>query len=334
MYEQISTGILRAGQALPTERALTETYHVSRQTVRNALKRLHEDNLIYSVQGSGTFVKSDRDNAPVHRRIIVMMTYLSEYIFPSMLQGINQVAFEKGYAVEIKVTNNSVSTERDILLQISENPIDGIIAEGTKAALPNPNTHLYRKLSEKGIPIIFINSIYPNLNSDRILSVTTADYDGGRLLAEELIRKGHRSIGCIFKSDDAQGIQRYFGFISALAASSVNYNDHYFIWYTSETKNTLQMTLTYSTILTDCSAIVCYNDEVAAIVCSCLRRMTHNIKVILSFDRNINPDLIPEGVLFYSLSHPRSALGSIAAEKLINMLEGKPETSVILPWGE
>ncbi len=43
--------------ALPSERYLSEHYHVSRSTVRLALNRLKSDGFIYTVHGKGSFVK-------------------------------------------------------------------------------------------------------------------------------------------------------------------------------------------------------------------------------------------------------------------------------------
>ncbi|GAA1735354.1 transcriptional regulator NagR [Isoptericola hypogeus] len=51
----IRTG-LRPHDPLPSERKLMATYEVSRMTVRQALRLLAEEGLVYRVQGSGTFV--------------------------------------------------------------------------------------------------------------------------------------------------------------------------------------------------------------------------------------------------------------------------------------
>ena len=57
LREKISAGELKPGDALPTESSLQEAFNVSRVTVRQALKLLTEEQIVESIQGSGTYVK-------------------------------------------------------------------------------------------------------------------------------------------------------------------------------------------------------------------------------------------------------------------------------------
>ena len=62
LREKISAGELKPGDALPTESSLQEAFNVSRVTVRQALKLLTEEQIVESIQGSGTYVKEERVN--------------------------------------------------------------------------------------------------------------------------------------------------------------------------------------------------------------------------------------------------------------------------------
>lgn len=332
LRDQISQNTFTPGGQLPTEHAIASKYQVSRQTVRQALDLLRKDGYIFSVQGSGSFISLPENRSPSSQRIAVIMTYFSEYIFPSILRGISEAAVEHGYTIEISATCNSISAERAILSKNLQHPVDGIIVEGTKAALPNPNTSYYQQLANQGVPVVFINSIYPTLECDRIISVVTDDFNGGYQLAKRLIAKGHKSIGCIFKSDDAQGINRFRGAISAFIDSGTEFNDSNFVWFTTETKQLLLPLLIPSGFFLNCSAIICYNDEVAAMVFSYLKQKQHSIAEIASFDHNINNDLIPPGIEFHSLNHPKDRLGKTAALKLFNLLADKQAASEVLSW--
>lgn len=67
LREKISEGELKPGDALPTESSLQEAFNVSRVTVRQALKLLTEEQIVESIQGSGTYVKEERVNYDIYQ---------------------------------------------------------------------------------------------------------------------------------------------------------------------------------------------------------------------------------------------------------------------------
>lgn len=60
--EQILSGRLKPGDALPTESQLGVQYGISKMTVRNGLKLLADEGLIESFRGKGSFVSSPKLN--------------------------------------------------------------------------------------------------------------------------------------------------------------------------------------------------------------------------------------------------------------------------------
>ena len=67
LREKISAGELKPGDALATESSLQEAFNVSRVTVRQALKLLTEEQIVESIQGSGTYVKEERVNYDIYQ---------------------------------------------------------------------------------------------------------------------------------------------------------------------------------------------------------------------------------------------------------------------------
>ena len=60
LIEKINQEELKVNELIPSERELISTYNVSRITVRRAISELVNEGYLYTVQGKGTFVKSDR----------------------------------------------------------------------------------------------------------------------------------------------------------------------------------------------------------------------------------------------------------------------------------
>ena len=290
----IENGVYTEGQAIPTEELLTAQYDVSRQTIRKALALLVEDDLIIKRQGSGSVVRPKRLN-PRTGKIAVVATYISDYIFPSQLRAVDEVLSENKYTAVLSATRNRVCNERAILEEILKNPVDGILIEGTKSA---------------------------------------DNQAGGAELVRHLIDRGHTKIAGYFKSDDIQGHQRYSGFISELFRSGLIIPDENVFWYTTETKEKLfddpEEVLKR---LGDNTAVVCYNDEVAFGLVKCLlsagRRVPEDVAVV-SFD-NSNLSWISQ-VPITSLSYEDRNIGRIAAQKLVDILDGRDVSSEVLPW--
>ncbi|MGH2557596.1 MAG: FadR/GntR family transcriptional regulator, partial [Thermomicrobiales bacterium] len=59
IHDEIRSGALTAGQRLPTERELAESFGVSRGVVREALKVLASMGLVEARQGSGNYISAN-----------------------------------------------------------------------------------------------------------------------------------------------------------------------------------------------------------------------------------------------------------------------------------
>mgnify|MGYP000008056781 CR=1 FL=1 len=69
LISDISTGIYRPGDKLPTEAQLASRFGVNRHTVRRALKAMAEEDLVLSRRGSGVFVCQIPTEYPIGRRV-------------------------------------------------------------------------------------------------------------------------------------------------------------------------------------------------------------------------------------------------------------------------
>ena len=336
LREELGRNNGQAGYKLPTEQELSRQHGLSRQTVRHALHLLEEEGLIQRRQGSGAYATGLLPGA-APKQIAVVTSFLDDYIFPSILHDVSDVFSRQGYSTAVYATGNRVGTEREILLRLLEEPVCGLLVEGSKTALPSPNADLYRRLRESGIPLLFLHGAYSELSG--IPCVYDDNYGGGYLLARHLIDRGHRHLAGIFKSDDVQGPQRYHGSISAIRDAGLPISDRCFRWYDTEDRlemlekrrfDLLRRFLTER--LEPATAVICYNDEIAFLLIQELLALGKHVPedvAVVSFDNSYYSQISP--IPITSLRH-REKMGRAAAEEMIRILGGAPGQSRALEW--
>lgn len=328
---------LMEGDKIGTEFELMSQFGVSRQTIRHAIELLINEGYLNSRRGSGTFVAA-RVRAPSTKPgdIAVICSYMTEYIFPSIIRGIDNVLSENGYSIILKATNNRVDMERAILTALIDSPPQGIIIEGSKTVLPNPNMEYFKRLETMGIPIVFIHAKYPQL--DNFVEVAADDYRGGYDAVKYLYSKGHTNISGIFKSTDLQSLRRYAGFMNGVLELGIPFRDQRIIWFqdNEQLQTILESTdfwRNFADNIGDCTASVCYNDQVACMLMAKLAQMGYPVPdsgALIGFDDSVYSSLVNPGLTTFA--HPKERLGRLAAEKIINMIHGIHEESAILPW--
>lgn len=320
--EKIRNRELLPGERMYSENELKQIFSLSRQTIRHAVGVLEEEGLVTRIRGSGTYITDTRMNILENRtRIAVVTTYVDSYIFPKTIQGIEKVLFEQGYSVQIAFTNNQTEREKTVLEDIiSRDDVAGIIIEATKSSLANPNLELYRKLMARKIPVLFINSYYKELEAPH---VTLDDRHAANIAVKYLLKCGHSKIGGIFKLDDGQGNLRYEGYLHAMQEAGRMPQEENIVWL--DTLDVKEFELCGEKILrrlAGCTAVLCYNDQIAMHLFNLLKQNAVRVPEdmsIISIDDSELASLCE--VALTSVPHPMDRLGAKAAENLLRMIQ-------------
>lgn len=324
-------------EKLPTEHELCSRYHVSRQTVRQALSLLENSRLIVRKQGSGSYI-TGLSSDPSRNTVAVLISDDQEYIYPGVLSDIRTELDENGFSSRVYITGNRTEIEYQILLDLLDFPPRGVIAEGCKSALPSPNLDLYRRLIKKGTSVVFLHNYYPALEGS--LYVKDDNAVGSAILVRHLAERGHISIGGIFKTDDLQSIERYQGFMETMRALHLNIADERIGWFDSRDQYALESARDTSFLreiakdaLSSCTAVVCYNDMIAFYLMQELGRAGYRLPedmAVTAFDNTYLSNYGPVSVT--TLSHKPHEMGTLAAKTLIRRLKGLPADSQEVPW--
>lgn len=324
----IDSGRLRPGDLMPSEHEIAARYGVSRQTVRQALGALEQEGRLNRVQGKGTYISEHSSASPGKSEprtltVGVITTYISDYIFPHIVRGIESVLRRRGYRLVLFSTDNDKERERESLDMLLREPLDGLIVEPTRSALGNPNFPYYASLDYRGIPYLMINEKYPELHCP---VVKVDDEAGGVMAAEHLLRLGHTRIAGFFKTDDRQGVQRLKGFLRAHREFGVPLPPERIVQYTTEDKQSAPYEAALAMLAgppeNRPTAFVCYNDEIAVRLLDAARSLAIAVPESLSFVGFDDAALATATeVKLTTLTHPKALMGEAAAELLLRMIE-------------
>jgi len=318
----IESNELTRGNKIPSENELAEKFHISRHTVRRAISELVNEGVLITTQGRGTFVSNCPKNGRQNLIIGVITTYIGDYIFPSIIRGIDQVLSENGYSIALGCTNNKFDKERQCLENFLNQDIKGLIAETTKSALPNPNLELYDEFSKRNIPILFMHGSYRGYSAS---SIYEDDVEAGYLATRHLIELGHRKIAGIFKIDDIQGHARYEGYFKAHKESGISLSDKRVLWFDTDDlqyKFSRQAGDMIMEFLNDSTSLVCYNEQISLKVIDIIRERGLSIPERLSLVSFDDSELaVASEVKMTTVAHPKEKLGIEAAKLMLKMIE-------------
>jgi LacI family transcriptional regulator len=146
----------------------------TRKLVEEAIKKL---NYIPNEFARSLFKK-------VSRTVGVIFPHLSNSFYYSVLEGIEDVAFDAGYKVMICNSHEDPVREEEYIKQFVKYNIDGLITGS------NSDASMISKYKELNIPIVSIDRIL----SEEIPSVTSDNVGGGYMAANKLVNSGCRHI--------------------------------------------------------------------------------------------------------------------------------------------
>lgn len=311
-----------AGEQLPSENEIADLFNVSRHTVRQALSYLAQEGWIYKERGKGSFFSIKRRNEAT-KNVAVITTYISDYIFPQIISGIEEELRRKGYNLLLFNSNNDIENERKCFKNIIKQDIAGLIVEPAQSMINNLYHDNIKKLEDNNIKYIAINS---NCNEENSAYIVVDDEQGGYKLTSYLLELGHRNIAAIFKSDDLQGEKRKRGYIKAFNEYGLNINNNIIGEYITDNKE-MYIDQFFRKILNleeRPTAIVCYNDEVALRIIDNCRREAIKIPMdlsIVSFDDSSLA--VSSDVKLTTIRHPKEDMGIRVAKCIIDMIEGR-----------
>lgn len=230
--ERILDGRLPAGTRLPNDNELAAEYQVSRDTVRQALALLADEDLIERVQGRGTFVRQapsqsqDVTATPSQKQIGLLLSIgdrSGSYYPQDILVGVEQAVKSHGYSINLSYTEGDQEQQARDIVRMSGNHMSGLIICPVAKTV---NADVIRQIQAIHVPLVFVDRYLTGLSVDYV----GADNKGGGYRAtEHLVILGHRRIGFIFLEEETLETtssvrERWQGYCEALQKYGIPYD--------------------------------------------------------------------------------------------------------------
>ena len=190
LRQRILTGELAPHSLLPTEFDLIRTDQVSRGTVVKAIHDLVADQLVYRVQGKGTFV-AGKPAKVVRGKAVGLVLQMDPHLFGPMARAVMEQLQRNGHhslfvdAFQAETESHWVIPAiRDLLAQ----ELDGVVLDGDSLF---PFQLLENLSSHCAVTFIFRCETTRPLRANQVLS---DDEKGGFLATRHLLDLGHRQI--------------------------------------------------------------------------------------------------------------------------------------------
>lgn len=295
----------KAGVSIATvSRYLNGTERVSKESGLKIQREIDRVGYVPNALAKAIFTKKSEV-------IALMIPNIVNPFFNQLATVIEELCHEKGYTLMLCNTEDNKEKESKYIDVLKAHRVAGIIASRPKCKEQYLNSN---------IPVVS----FENKIDDSIVSVSSDNYDGGRMAFEHLYEKGCRKILHIKGPDTFDATeQRYEGFLDASKGKDVQVDMVSF-----KTDFNLKM-LSEDLLNLDCKVeeydgIFVFNDIAAAAVIKHLRDkrvdIPRDIKII-GFDDSFISELL--NVSLTTIRQPIEKLGKAVAQILLDEIEGK-----------
>ncbi|WP_117881998.1 LacI family DNA-binding transcriptional regulator [Aureibaculum luteum] len=198
-------------------RALNDSPRVTKKTKDKILKVAQEMGYQRNLLASNL-----RKN--VTNTIGVVVPRISRHFFSSVIQGVEETAYQAGFSVIICQSLEQLEREKNILETLAANRVDGVLISISMETMDYE--HL-EGLKNRGIPLVFFDR---HCNIPGTNNVLIDDFKGGYDATQHLITKGCKNIVHFSGPQELEIYKnRFRGYKEALKKNGIAFRDEYLI---------------------------------------------------------------------------------------------------------
>jgi LacI family transcriptional regulator len=298
--------------ASTVSRALNDNPLISEAT-RNKIKKAAEE-MGYRPNVMAANFRTKRTNT-----IGVIVPLINRHFFSSVISGIEDIAYQQGFAVTISQSNDNFEKEDKIAQTLFANRVDGLILS---IAMETKTYDHLKLFSERNIPLVFFDRVVDEIDAYKIV---VDDFGAAYKATQHLIDQGRKRIAHIGGPLNLKTYNtRQNGYCKALTDAGLMVDNSIIInnnLSREDGTNAIKKLLTNST---KPDAIFCGNDTTALSIIIYLQKK--GIKVpediaIVGFSNEPFSEVVTPSIS--TIKQPGFEMGQKAAELIIGQILNK-----------
>ncbi len=251
----------------------------------------------------------------------VIVPLINRHFFSSVISGIEEVAYNLGFAVVISQSNDNFEKEAKIAHTLFSNRVDGLILS---LAMGTSSYEHLKLFSDKNIPMLFFDRVADEIDVHKIV---VNDFGGGYKATQHLIEQGAKRVAHIGGPLNL-GIykDRQKGFQEALKEAGLEIDGSLIINNSLTREDGTKAIKKLLARKNRPDAIFCANDTTAlSVIVHLLKnkiRVPEDIKVV-GFSNEPFSEVVTPSIS--TIGQPGFLMGKKAAELLITQINDKQE---------
>jgi LacI family transcriptional regulator len=296
-------------------KALSDSYEISEKTKKIVIEYAEEHN--YRPNPIAKSLKQGNSKS-----IGIVVSTIDNQFFSQVINGIESIAYSKGYNVIITQTHESFELEALNVKHLTYRSVDGILIS---LSTETSDVEHLKSLHKKGLPIVFFDRISEEINTHKVIA---DNFNGAFEGTQHLLDSGYKRIAHITSSPDISITrERLKGYTKALEDHGIAFNEDYVKYCMhggrdlDEIKSALNDLLT---IENRPDAIFTASDRITTTTLLLLQQMKVKIPdeiALLGFTNTQLADALNPSLS--TIYQPGFEIGKNAIEMLISIIESK-----------
>src|SRR6201991_2367470 len=196
-------------------RALNGSYEIGAETKKLVLEYAEKVN--YRPNPIALSLKEQKS----HSIGVVVCEVANDY-FSQAINGIESIAYNRGYHVIITQTHESFDRETANVQHLLSRHVDGLLVS---LSAETADTSQYKYLHDKGFPIVFFDRVAADIETHKIIA---NNFKGSFEATELLIKNGCTKIAHLTNSNNLLiSRERFEGYKAALDKYGIKFNPEY-----------------------------------------------------------------------------------------------------------